>query len=59
LIVALELQTGALGIIPLKDLTIERPLHLQRIRGRSQSPAVVKFLEVLAARTPHRPMAAG
>ena len=59
LIVALELQTGALGIISLKDLNIERPLHLQRIRGRSQSPAMVKFLEVLAARSSHRPVAAG
>ena len=55
LIVALELQAGALGIIPLKDLTIQRPLHLQRIRGRSQSPALVKFLEVLNLRTPHPP----
>jgi DNA-binding transcriptional LysR family regulator len=50
LIVALELQAGFLGIIPLKDLTIQRPLHLQRIRGRSQSPALVKFLQVLAER---------
>jgi len=47
LIVALELQVGSLGIIHLKDMTINRPLHLQRIRGRSQSPAQVKFLEVL------------
>ena len=54
LIVALEVQAGSLGIIPLKDLTIQRPLHLQRIRGRSQSPALVKFLEVLKARTPAR-----
>jgi len=49
LIVALELQAGSLEIIPLKDLTIQRPLHLQRIRGRSQSPALLKFLEVLKA----------
>ena len=27
LIVALELQAGSLGIIPLKDLTVQRPLH--------------------------------
>jgi DNA-binding transcriptional LysR family regulator len=47
LIVALELQTGSLGIIPLKDLTIPRPLHWQRVRGRSQSPALAKFQEVL------------
>jgi DNA-binding transcriptional LysR family regulator len=58
LIVALELQSGSLGIIPLKDLTIQRPLHLQRIRGRSQSPALAKFLEVLKARTLRPPGAA-
>lgn len=54
LIVALELQAGSLGIIPLKDLTIQRPLHLQRVRGRSQSPALAKFLGVLNARKPFR-----
>ncbi|HEX3627152.1 MAG TPA: LysR family transcriptional regulator [Verrucomicrobiae bacterium] len=42
-----DLQTRRLGIIPLKDLEIQRPLHLQRIQGRSESPAVSKFLEVL------------
>lgn len=50
LIVALEVQSGLLGIIPLKDLTIQRPLHLQSISGRNQSPALTKFLEVLAAK---------
>jgi DNA-binding transcriptional LysR family regulator len=54
LIVALELQAGSLGIIPLKDLAIHRPLHLQRIRNRSQSPALAKFLEVLKVRQPYR-----
>lgn len=54
LIIALEVQTGSLGIIPMKDLTIQRPLHLQRIRGRSQSPAQAKFLEVLKALNPHQ-----
>lgn len=49
LIVALELQAGSLGVIPVKDLTIHRPLHLQRIRGRNQSPALGEFLEVLQA----------
>lgn len=52
LIVALEVQAGSLGIIPLKDLTIHRPLHRQRIRGRSRSPALIKFMEVLAAESP-------
>jgi DNA-binding transcriptional LysR family regulator len=54
LIVGLELQAGLLGIIPLKDLTIHRPLHLQRIRGRGQSPALAGFLEVLEAWKNHR-----
>jgi DNA-binding transcriptional LysR family regulator len=50
-----ELRTGLLGIIPLKDLMIERPLHLDRIRGRSESPALAKFLEVLKAQKIYRP----
>ena len=54
LIVALELQAGSLGILPLKDLTIQRPLHLQRVRGRSQSPALAKFLNVLNERKSHQ-----
>ena len=58
LIVNLELQTGSLGVIPLKDLKIQRPLHLQRIRGRSQSPAHAKFLEVLKSHNCLRPGAA-
>ena len=51
LIASLAIQIGSPKLFPLVDLKIPRPLHLQRIRGRSQSPAVVKFLEVLAART--------
>ena len=51
LIVGLEIQAGSIKIIPVADLKIPRPLHLQRIRGRPQSPAALKFLEVLAART--------
>ena len=47
LMVTLELQAGSLGVIPLKDLTIPRPLHWQRVRGRSQSPALAQFQEVL------------
>ncbi len=59
LIVALEVQAGSLGIIPLQDLTIQRPLHWQRIRGRSQSPVLAKFLEVLKTRTSPQTSAAG
>jgi DNA-binding transcriptional LysR family regulator len=51
LIIALELQAGLLGVIPLKDLALRRPLHLQQVRGRGQSPALSKFLAILEART--------
>ena len=52
LIVSLELQAGTLGIIPLKDLSILRPLHLQRVRGRSLSPSQTRFLEIVEKRSP-------
>lgn len=47
LMLGAETQAGRLGIVALKDLVIRRPLHLQRVRGRSESPAVKQFLEVL------------
>jgi DNA-binding transcriptional LysR family regulator len=50
-----ELRTGLLGIIPLKDLVIQRPLHLERVRDRSESPAATKFLEVLKSQKFYRP----
>jgi DNA-binding transcriptional LysR family regulator len=56
LVIGQELQTGSLGIIPLKDLTIRRPLHLQRIRGRSRSPSQVQFLEALTGERPADPL---
>lgn len=49
LIIALELQSGALAVLPLKDLTIPRPFHRQWVRGRNQSPALLSFLEVMTA----------
>lgn len=42
-----EVKSGALGIIPVKDLSITRLLHLQRLRTRDQSPAMAKFLKIL------------
>jgi DNA-binding transcriptional LysR family regulator len=42
LIVSLEVQAGTLGIILLRDLSILRPLRLQRVRGRSLSPSLWK-----------------
>jgi len=49
LTISLELQARSLAILPVKDLAIHRPLHLQRIRNRGQSPAAAKFLEILMA----------
>jgi DNA-binding transcriptional LysR family regulator len=54
LIVSLEVQTGSLGVIPVRDLSILRPLHLQRVRGRSPSPSLSSFLKVVAERNPPR-----
>jgi DNA-binding transcriptional LysR family regulator len=54
LIVSLEVQAGTLGIIPIKDLLILRPLYLQRVRGRSLSPSLSKFLEIVEKRNPPR-----
>ena len=48
LIVDRELRNGLLGVIPLKDLTIRRPLHLQQIRHRTESPMLAKFLPLLS-----------
>jgi DNA-binding transcriptional LysR family regulator len=50
LAIGLELKFGSLVEIPVKDLVIRRPLHLQRLRGRNQSPAMQRFLSLLAAR---------
>lgn len=50
LIVELELQAGTLCIVPVKDLSIRRPLHWQRLRGRSISPALGQFLEIVGQR---------
>jgi len=58
LAVQLELAAGSLVLVPVKDLVIHRPLHLQRGRGRALSPAVVRFLDLLAFRFP-RPRKGG
>ena len=54
LTVSLEVQAGSLRVIPVADLSIRRPLHLQRVRGRSLSPSLGKFLEVVEQRGPAR-----
>ncbi len=47
LAVAEELADGRLAELPVPQLTIERPLHLIRLRGRSISPALAAFMEML------------
>ncbi len=54
LIVAAEVRAGSLGIVPVADLSILRPLHLQRLRGRSLSPALGRFLAIVEERKPGR-----
>lgn len=54
LIVSFEVRAGSLKIIPVKDLSITRPLRLQRLRGHSLSPSVGRFLEVVENQMPTR-----
>lgn len=49
LAIACELQIGSLAVVPLKDLVIHRPLHLQQLRSKSPSPAAIQFLKLLYA----------
>ena len=47
LTISMELESGHLGIVPLKDMTINRPLHRQKLRERSVSTTVKEFLQFL------------
>jgi len=49
LAIACELQIGSLAVVPLKDLVIRRPLHLQQLRSKSPNPAAIQFLKLLHA----------
>ncbi|HZZ58151.1 MAG TPA: LysR family transcriptional regulator [Opitutaceae bacterium] len=49
LVIEAEVRAGTLGIISVRDLSIRRPLHLRRARGRSVSPSLAIFLEILGA----------
>lgn len=42
-----EFETGLLCPLPLSDLSITRPLHLVRLRGKAESAATRAFLAVL------------
>lgn len=48
LTVAHELASGALVAVELADLKIRRALHLVELRGKSRSPAVARFVALLA-----------
>jgi DNA-binding transcriptional LysR family regulator len=50
LAIGLEIKLGSLAVIPVRDLVLHRPLHLQRLHGKDQSPAVKQFLDILASR---------
>jgi DNA-binding transcriptional LysR family regulator len=47
LTIALEQRFGLLVVVPVQDLVISRPLHLQQLRGRASSPAILEFLKLL------------
>jgi DNA-binding transcriptional LysR family regulator len=49
LAIGCELQIGSLTVIPVKDLVIRRPLHLQKLRSKNPSPAASQFLKLLHA----------
>jgi DNA-binding transcriptional LysR family regulator len=48
LTISVELQARLLKIVPLKDLSINRPLHQQKLRGRSVSTPVKEFLRFVS-----------
>ena len=47
LTIAQELELGLLATVPVRDLVIPRPLHLQRVQGAGSSPAAQHFLRLL------------
>ena len=48
LLVEADIKSGNLAIIPIKNFSIRRPLHQQRLRDRAPSPALSGFLQVMA-----------
>lgn len=51
LALGLELETGRLALLPLSDLTLNRPLHRLTRRGASESRAGKAFREMLSMST--------
>lgn len=52
LAVSEELSDGRLVRLPVRELTIARPLHLVRLKGRSTSPALAAFVDLLRSGFP-------
>ncbi len=48
LAIGVELQSRLLGIVKLRDLSINRPLHQQKLRDRSLSAPVKEFLRFVS-----------
>jgi DNA-binding transcriptional LysR family regulator len=42
-----EVKLGSLGIIPVKNLVLRRPLYWEKLRGKTLSPSAVEFLQLL------------
>jgi DNA-binding transcriptional LysR family regulator len=53
LTVELELAMGRLELLDVRDLSIRRALHLVRLRGKHESPAVQAFVAQLREALPH------
>jgi DNA-binding transcriptional LysR family regulator len=47
LIVKAEVDSGQIAVVPVRDFSIQRPLHLQRLRNHALSPAADSFLRIL------------
>ncbi|HEX2972434.1 MAG TPA: LysR family transcriptional regulator [Tepidisphaeraceae bacterium] len=52
LTIQFELAAKRLAIVPLADLTFQRPLHLLRPRGQQPEPAAAAFLALLREQLP-------
>ena len=52
LTVELELTMGRLSLIEVRDLSIRRALHLVRLRGKHEGPAVQAFVAKLREALP-------
>jgi DNA-binding transcriptional LysR family regulator len=51
LTIGLELKFGSLAVIPVKDLAIHRPLHVQKLHRKDHSPAMQQFMKMLPSQT--------